>query len=161
MGSCRLLNVLLGVSAAGALADWPRGLYLAVVVGLYIAGVTWFARSEARVSKPLALQGAASLMLASLLLALPLPALAAPEASSVLFPYLLVLFGFALGLPVWRAITRPTPGNVQAAVKRSLMGLIVYDAILASAQAGTLGLSILVLLAPSLYLNRRAWLYAT
>jgi len=161
MGSCRLLNVLLGVATAGAAADWPRGLYLAVVVGLYIAGVTWFARTEARLSNRLALQGAAALMLASLLLALPLPVFVAVDASSVLFPYLLVLFGFGLGFPVCRAIARPTPTNVQDAVKRSLMGLIVYDAILASSQAGTLGLSILVLLAPSLYLNRRAWLYAT
>src|SRR5579883_3194917 len=47
MGLCRFLNVLLGVSAAGDLL-WPRGPHVALVVGLYIVGVTWFARTEAR-----------------------------------------------------------------------------------------------------------------
>jgi 4-hydroxybenzoate polyprenyltransferase len=50
---------------------------------------------------------------------------------------------------------------VQAAVKRCLMGLIVLDAILALAVAGTVGLAILALLVPSMYLNRKRWLYAT
>ena len=48
MGSCRFLNVLLGLSVGGG--GFPIGarVYLALVVGLYIAGVTWFARTEAR-----------------------------------------------------------------------------------------------------------------
>src|SRR5205807_10342512 len=49
MGLCRTLNVLLGLSVApGWVGAW--GLYLALVVGVYIAGVTWFARTEARTS---------------------------------------------------------------------------------------------------------------
>jgi hypothetical protein len=51
--------------------------------------------------------------------------------------------------------------QVQAAVRRSLMALILLDAVLATATAGLVGLSILVLLIPSLYLNRKRWLYAT
>ena len=46
MGLCRFLNVLLGVSVSGA-TPWP-GWHLAFVVGLYVAGVTWFARTEAQ-----------------------------------------------------------------------------------------------------------------
>ena len=42
-----------------------------------------------------------------------------------------------------------------------LLCLIVLDAVLASALAGTVGLLILVLLVPGLYLNRQKWLYAT
>ena len=60
-----------------------------------------------------------------------------------------------------KAIAGPTPNNVQAAVKRSLMGLVVLDAILATAVAGTFGLVLLVLLVPILYLRRWQWLYAT
>src|SRR5262249_28324737 len=97
MGTCRFLNVLLGHSAAGALA-WPRGAHLALVVGVYIVGVTWFARTEARMSSQNALRGAAAVMLASLLLALPLPAYVRPGESSPLFPYLLVGLGFLIGL---------------------------------------------------------------
>src|SRR5262249_38298860 len=68
MGACRFLNVLLGVSVCGTLA-WPRGAHLALVVGVYIAGVTWFARTEARASSQNALRGAAAVMLVSFLLA--------------------------------------------------------------------------------------------
>jgi 4-hydroxybenzoate polyprenyltransferase len=168
MGSCRFLNVLLGVSLAGSLA-WPVGTHLALVVGLYIVGVTWFARTEARASNQSALAGAAAVMLAALILAVPLPLGRAalpverPEegVASPLFLPLLVALGFVVGLPVCRAIASPTPPRVQAGVKRALVGLILLDAVLASATAGTVGLVLLVLLVPSLYLNRKRWLYAT
>jgi 4-hydroxybenzoate polyprenyltransferase len=160
MGSCRFLNVLLGVSLADS-RWWPLGPYLALVVGLYIVGVTWFARTEARISNQASLRGAAAVMLAALVLALPAPVYFEKPVASPLFPYLLVALGFAVGLPVSRAIATPTPDRVQAAVKRALMGLILLDTVLATATAGTVGLVLLVLLAPSLYLNRRAWLYAT
>jgi 4-hydroxybenzoate polyprenyltransferase len=159
MGSCRALNVLLGVSATGTLAS--PGPHLAAIVGLYIVGVTWFARTEARTSNRSALQGAAGVMLAALLLALPLPATLPAGSSSFLFPYLLVGLGFAVALPVNRAIAEPSPANVQDAVKRAIFGLVMLDSVLATACAGTPGLLILVLLAPSLYLSRRQWLYAT
>jgi 4-hydroxybenzoate polyprenyltransferase len=161
MGSCRFLNVLLGVSASGSLL-WPRGAHLALIVGLYIVAVTWFARTEAQVSNQNALRGAAVVLLVSLLLALPLPVfLPAGQHSSFVFPYLLVALGFFVGVPVVQAIRHPGPHMVQAAVKRALMALILLDAILASATAGLVGLLILVLMLPSLYLNRRRWLYAT
>lgn len=161
MGLCRLLNVLLGASAAGGELGWPFAPLLAIVVGLYVAGVTWFARTEARQSQRSALRGAAAVMLASLLLALPLPATVEEGASSPLFPYLLVALGFAVGLPVCRAIANPLPAPVQAAVKRALMALIALDAVLACAVVGTMGLAILVLLVPALALSRRRALYAT
>jgi 4-hydroxybenzoate polyprenyltransferase len=131
------------------------------VVGLYIVGVTWLARTEARMSSQQALQGAAVVLLVGLLLALPLPVAAPEPQASPLFPYLLVVLGFLLGLPVSRAIATPTPDNVQAAVKRCLLGLIILDAVLATALAGTRGLVLLFLLAPVLLLKRQRWLYAT
>ncbi len=161
MGACRFLNLLLGVSACGSLL-WPLGGHLALIVGLYIVGVTWFARTEARVSNQNALRGAAAVMLLSLLLALPLPVfLRERQHSSFLFPYLLVALGFFVGMPIVRAIANPLPSQVQDAVKRSLMALILLDAVLATAMAGLIGLVILLFLAPSLYLNRKDWLYAT
>lgn len=160
MGACRALNVLLGVSIIGSLAP-PRGPHLAAIVGLYVVGVTWFARTEARTSSRAALKGAAGVVLVALALALPLPARDAAGTSSPLFPYLLVALGFAVGVPVRRAIADPVPSNVQAAVKWGIFGLVLLDAVLALACAGTVGLSILLLLAPALYLNRQRWLYAT
>src|SRR5262249_19092140 len=174
MGLCRALNVLLGLSVAPAwVGGW--GVYLALVVGVYIAGVTWFARTEARTSNQRALLAAAGVMLAALVLALALPVLgrANPDADGsssglsfvlvglgyVLFPYLLVALGFLVGIPVWRAIHRPVPARVQAAVKQAILGLVILDAVLATALAGTVGLVLVVLLLPALYLGR--WVYST
>jgi hypothetical protein len=158
MGACRFLNVLLGLSALGAtLPGW--GLHLAAVVGLYIVGVTWFARTEARVSKQATLAGAAAVMLAALVMALPVPTWVPAGSASPLFLYLLVGLGFLVGIPVCRAIERPTPSLVQAAVKRAILGLVVLDAILAAGLAGTLGFLILLLLVPASYLGK--WLYST
>jgi 4-hydroxybenzoate polyprenyltransferase len=162
MGTCRFLNVLLGLSAGNHLpGSW--GFYLALVVGLYIVGVTWFARTEARVSRRRSLIGAALVMLAALVLALPLPVLLpdprSQYATSPLFPYLLVVLGFLVGLPVCRAMAWPSPLVVQAAVKRAILGLVILDAVLATTVAGVTGLGILVLLLPALYLGR--WIYST
>src|SRR5439155_21764592 len=79
MGTCRFLNILLGLSILGR---WPPawGLLLAFVVGTYIAGVTWFARTEARLSSRQMLLAAAGVMLASIFLALGVPALAQEQA---------------------------------------------------------------------------------
>jgi 4-hydroxybenzoate polyprenyltransferase len=162
MGACRFFNMLLGLSAAGT---WTGGfgIHLAFVVGLYIVGVTWFARTEARLSKQSSLTGAAFVMLASLIIALPLPAYFPADAASLLFPflypYLLVALGFLVGIPVYRAIADPSPALVQAAVKRAIMGLVILDAVLAAGVVGAVGLLILVLLVPALYLGR--WIYST
>ena len=159
MGACRFLNVLLGLSVAEE--SFPTGarVYLALVVGLYIAGVTWFGRTEARESNQSSLTAAAGLMLASLILALAVPVSLEKENASVLFPYLLVAMGFFVGIPVCAAINNPAPSRVQRAVKRSIMSLVALDAVLATAVAGAAGLIILILLFPALYLGR--WIYST
>jgi 4-hydroxybenzoate polyprenyltransferase len=162
MGACRFLNVLLGLSLVlDGLTTW--GCDLALAVGVYIAGVTWFARTEARISNQQVLLAAALVMGVGLLLAVPVQLLAAgrepPPTSSPLFLYLLVIFGFVIGIPVGQAIRRPLPSRVQAAVKTAVLGLVGFDAILATALAGVVGLVLLVLLPPALYLGR--WVYST
>jgi len=127
--------VLLGLSVADAF-PWPWGIHMALVVGLYILGVTWFARTEARLSRGSTLTAAAGVMLAALALALAVPAWFRPETASVLFPYLLVALGFLVGFPVWRAVVNPVPPGVQAAVKRAMLGLGLLDAVLATAVGG-------------------------
>ena len=162
MGACRFLNVLLGLSLAPNLG-WPWGAHLALVVGVYIVGVTWFARTEAQISNRSALAGAAAVMVLGLLLALAAPVIVAEfhlgPRPSILFPYLLIGLGFLIGFPVSRAISRPTASHVQKAVKQAILGLVILDATLASAIAGIGGLAILLLLLPALYLGR--WIYST
>src|SRR5262249_7865641 len=127
MGLCRSLNVLLGLSVA---PEWVGGLgvYLALLVGVYIVGVTWVARTEGSVSTQPDLGTAAGIMLVALLLTLVLPVVGRqtepPHTPSVLFPYLLVAFGFVIGIPVCEAVARPEPKLVQIAVKRCVLGLI-------------------------------------
>ncbi len=159
MGACRFLNVLLGCSTAGDAVPWGLRLHLAAVVGVYIVGVTWFARTEARRSESTQLRRAAAVMAAALVLALPLPLHLPEGTASPLFPYLLVTFGFLVGLPAARAWVKPEPARVQAAVKRAVLGLIVLDAVLATAVAGVAGLSLLALLPPAVLLGQ--WLYST
>jgi 4-hydroxybenzoate polyprenyltransferase len=162
MGSCRFLNVLLGLSLAPAgIEGW--GILLALVVGTYIAGVTWFARKEAGASNPTFLLAAAGVTLAGLLLSLAIPGAADASgllhSTSPLFPYLVVALGFYVGFPMARAIEKPGPGRVQAAVKRAVLSLILLDAVLATALAGTLGILLALLLIPALYLGK--WVYST
>jgi 4-hydroxybenzoate polyprenyltransferase len=160
MGTCRFLNVMLGLTVVDeTVLRWGVRFYLAFVVGLYIVGVTWFARTEARTSKKSQLASAAAVMAVALVLALATPLWSAAGTSSVLFPYLLVGLGFLVGIPAVHAITEPNPRRVQIAVKRALVGLVVLDAVLATALSGTIGLVILLLLLPLLYVGR--WIYST
>jgi 4-hydroxybenzoate polyprenyltransferase len=162
MGTCRFMNVLLGLSvSAQAPAGW--GVALALVVGVYIAGVTWFARTEAHVSNQHMLIAGAALMLTGILLALTVPPLAqaagAAPTTAFLFPYLLAAFACYVGSAVVRAVRYPLPKHVQKAVKRAVLGLVVLDAILATALAGLAGLVLLFLMIPAQILGR--WVYST
>jgi 4-hydroxybenzoate polyprenyltransferase len=77
--------------------------------------------------------------------------------ASPLFVYLVVVFGFVVGLPTIRACERPTPTLVQHAVKRAVLGLVALDALLATAAAGVAGLILLLLLPPAIALGRRVY----
>lgn len=160
MASCRFLNVLLGLSALPDSAlDMQTRWHLAGVVGVYIVGVTWFARTEEGRSSRGHLLSAASVIVVSLVLALLLRAKLKPDSGTVAFPYLLVLFGFVVGRPIARAVANPGSREVQAAVKRCILGLVLLDAVLATAFVGLPGLAILLLLPPALVLGK--WVYST
>ena len=162
MGSCRFLNILLGLTILGSpIPTW--GWLLALAIGTYIAGVTWFARTEAHVSNQNMLLSAAAIMLLGIVLALAVPALAkyadADVAPSIGFPYLMVAFAGYLALAVLPAISRPVPQRVQPAVKRAVLGLVLLDAILAAGLVGWGGLALVLLLAPAMWLGK--WIYST
>jgi 4-hydroxybenzoate polyprenyltransferase len=169
MGACRFLNVLFGLSLVpDAAFDLEFRIHLAAVVGLYIVGVTWFARTEESKSRKRDLGLAAGVMALALVLALWLrakmhegtgPTKPLAALGTVAFPYLLVAFGFLIGRPVARAIDEPAPRRVQAAVKRCVLGLVVFDAVLATTFVGLPGLLTLLLLPPALLLGK--WVYST
>jgi 4-hydroxybenzoate polyprenyltransferase len=160
MASCRFLNVLLGLSILPDEAlEVGLRIHLAGVVGIYIVGVTWFARTEEGRSNRRQLLAAAFVIGLSLALALILRAKLPAESGTVFYPYLLVAFGFLVGLPVARAVASPGPREVQRAVKRCVLGLVALDAVLATAFAGLPALAILLLLPPALTIGK--WVYST
>lgn len=159
MGLCRFLNVWLGLSIAETLPTWDLSIHLAAVIGLYIVGVTWFARTEEGTSQKTHLLAAFGVMIAALLLALTVPMHLAEGTVTPLYPYLLVAFGFWIGFAIANAIRHPAPKPVQIAVKRCILGLVLLDAILATAFVGPAGLLIGLLLLPANWLGK--WVYST
>src|SRR5581483_2863304 len=99
MGMCRSLNVLLGLSVADTeQLPWGLRIHVAVSVGVYIAGVTWFARKEASTSQASMLRWAWGVMLLGLASAIPL-ALWFPEDRC----YPLYLWGL-IGVAIWVSV---------------------------------------------------------
>jgi len=160
MGGCRFINILL-CYAAGWGHGHPQelGWHLAGIVGVYIVGITWFARTEEGTSQKAQLFPAAGVLVIALGLAAAMPVHLAPDAAPVYFIYLLAGYAFYAGRSVIAAIRVPTSKNVQNAVKTCILGLIIFDAILAMAFVGWKGLLIVLLLIPAHRLGK--WVYST
>ncbi len=160
MGACRGLNVLLGMAVAWG--TWQGGHMLAAGgIALYVAGLTWFARSEAGTSRPAPLLGAAGVMAGgiALLAALPwasdgLAGLASGRRD--LWPVAVLLLGLLILRRFLWAVWEPSPGRVQTAVRTGILSLVVLDAAVAAAARGlAAALAVLALLVPAVWLARR------
>ena len=158
MGSCRLLNLLFLFSLSEALPP-AVAWHVAGLVGVYIAGVTWFARTEESAGRPRELAAASAVMLLAVGAVLLLPLHDVPPPANRLLPYLVAGFGLVLAAPLRRAIRDPRPALVQAGVKRAILGLIALDAVIASHAAGWPALGLVLLYPPARWLGR--WVYST
>lgn len=161
MGSCRFFNVLLGWSVGGD--SFTETAYLqAGIIGIYIIGVTFYAKHEAVQSNRLSLVMASIIIIFALSIGLILPTVNNQgDALPWLYPYLFFLLMARVGKALWSGIAEPTPRNVQMGVVTCLKSLVLLDCILAIAIAGWIGLWILVLLIPNLIMNRFKKLYST
>jgi len=167
MGTCRMLNVLLGASAAGGLAHLVYW-WIALGIGIYIVGVTWFARTEARESNSVALAAGLSVALTGIAVLGGFPFLidnALPAIEQLRLPHTawLILIGmlaFSIGRRAVSAVFDPTPAKVQAAVKLCILTLIVLDAAVVLAVRGPFwGICVLALLVPTVLLGQ--WFRST
>lgn len=173
MGGCRFWNVLLGMSLHAApsgsgwnVAGYSTGhLLVAAGIGIYIVGVTYFARSEATVSpRPWLIFGIVWMATGIACLAF------FPRFDPELLPYryeITTTWPMAwLFLSVWIlrralvAVRDPGSTRVQGAVKLCILSLIVMDAMLCSfACDWPYAVGIVALLVPSVVLGR--WVYST
>lgn len=168
MGACRMLNVLFGMSVDASFESvlgYSNVQWLvAGGLGVYIVGVTMFAREEATVSRRRSLVAAALVMATGIMMLAFFPWLASSPptrfTSVAAWPFLL----FILMVSVFRrcgfAIHSPTPANVQATIKQAILSLIVLNAAIILAVSGTLpAVAVFALLIPTLLIGR--WVYST
>lgn len=170
MGSCRMLNVLLGMSLATA-ADgmsarpWtPAELIFAAGMGIYIVGVAIYARGEAGLSLRRSLAAGIAALVAGLglIASAPFVALAKDAATETGLKLgsasWLLLWGLLAAVIVRRcfiAWRNPQPALVQQAVRTCLRSIIVIDAAIVLGYCGPFwGCIVLALLIPMLILER-------
>ena len=138
MGSCRFLNVMLGASAATSLATGEPSLaavwslpqlHVAAGLGVYIAGVTWFARQEAGTSSKAQLAAAMGIINLgfALLIAFLMNWPESPDRQTRAV-LALGLIAVVINRRLITALFDPVPAKVQAAVRTMLLSLIMLDA---------------------------------
>jgi len=161
MGSCRTLNILLGMSCAPALET--DQLLIALGIGIYVAGITWFARCEAKTSSRNMLTFGVAVMLVGIAVLSCWPWFSERNTLLVakwVWPTLLVLLVTSVVRRCTLAISNPEPTNVQNAVKHSIFSLVVLDAAVVLATVGPYpALFVLALLIPTMFLGK--WIYST
>ncbi|MEO8481652.1 MAG: UbiA-like protein EboC [Acidobacteriota bacterium] len=132
MGTCRALNLLLGMTIRPGALEQHAGLGLLPLV--YIAGVTILSRGEVAGGKrpvallALALVGAVAAAAACLALG---------STQSVIWwaSLLAALLALRVLPPYWTAWRDPSPGHIRAAVKRGVLSLVLLDAVIAASYA--------------------------
>ena len=128
MGSCRSLNLLLGMSLLGVEPYW---IYL-VVPFLYIGAITAISQGEVHGGdrRTQSVAGLLYLIVGVLILYL---ALNSDRGSWWYTAGLLLVFYFMVGIPLYKAWKDPEAMNIRKAVKWGVISLIVLDAAMASA----------------------------
>jgi len=183
MGGCRFFNVLLGMSIAPEvlgvevwrLAGYDAAQLLAAGgLGVYIAGVTLFARSEAKEQshRGILIGGITVMMLGFTMLAAfprfgefaagrPLSFQLGDVSNETVWPLMLMLLAFTIVRRAIVAVRKPEPRYVQFAVKHAILSLIVINAavVLAVSPNSYAAIGTLALLAPTLILGN--WVYST
>ena len=168
MGACRALNWLLGMTAAGGPLLAPHWL-LPAGIGIYVAGITLYARDEAATSRRAMLARGAMTMAAGILLVGTGTVLAARDTGGLpwggvpgagagrLAPWtlLLAIVGSSVLFRASVGVADPSPPRVRAAVGNAIMSLITIDAVLVLAACGEpWAVVVLALLAPFVLLRR-------
>ena len=168
MGLCRALNILMVGFAMLAVSPVESGvprslLILAAGIGVYIVGITVFARREEGESQPVGLSLGLILEIAGLALIAALPWLSGQEEGARwqldpwrAYPILVGLIGLTVVNRGVLALNHPVPRKVQLAVKHAILTIILLDAAVAAVSAGPwFGGGIALLILPAMLAGLR------
>jgi hypothetical protein len=164
MGTCRMLNILLGMSATAL--SWGTGHWWAAgAIGVYIAGVTWLARNEAgRASRwqltlatLVILAGIASLSLLPRWVDRPVPLVIEDPKRWYLLIGVLTAY---TALRCFQTVAEPETRVVRAAVKHCILSLVILDAVICYLVWDVRGaIAVFAFLIPAKALGQ--WIYST
>jgi 4-hydroxybenzoate polyprenyltransferase len=166
MGACRMFNVILGMCAV----DLPlQSVHWVVAggLGVYVVGVTLFARTENQRSNRLHLFMATLIMMFGIALLGSFPSwsretLVIPllQEQPERFHWLLGILGMLIACRCLRAVVQPTPVQVRIAVTQSILSIVILDASVSYAVRGiACGVLVVSLIVPAMFLGR--WIDAT
>ncbi|RAU81811.1 UbiA-like protein EboC [Pontibacter arcticus] len=148
MGTCRGLNLLLGVSAVPEAVE--QFWYLAFIPIVYISAITMISRGEVHGGNRKALQGA--IVMYALVIGAILCLAILPEFELLYSVPFLLLFSYLIFPPLFKALSAKEPKLIMKAVKAGILALIVMDASIAAGFAGwPYGLVVLLLLPVSIF----------
>jgi len=161
MGSCRFLNLILGASTnlywQALMSETNAVLWIAAALGLYVFGVTWFAKNEAGTSSVVALS--AGVMVA--VCGLGVDAMVAWQVASVNPAAVgaLVALGLVsanIVLRCVRAIRANHPMLLQKTVGFMLLNIIFVDAAMTFCMTGSgrLATTVVILVIPATLMKR-------
>jgi 4-hydroxybenzoate polyprenyltransferase len=163
MGGCRFLNVMLGASAAGNVVWNNPQFVVALAMGVYVAGVTWFARQESERSARPQLVAAAVTSHAGVagLIAIMWTIRKSDSQSAWLAIAALACVTAWVDIRLFAAMQEPAPRSVQAAVKRMLLAIVLLDATMVFFSTGSpiLAACVAALVIPAATLGR--WIFIT
>jgi 4-hydroxybenzoate polyprenyltransferase len=160
MGTCRMLNVMLGMSAADAplrAGEW----LVAGGIGVYVAGITWFARNESRRSARGRLAAATAVMVLGIAMIAWFPrwpghVLPVVRRQPALWYSLAAVLGLWILRRCLGALLDPSPKSVQRAVSFGVLYIVTLDSLACYAVGGPYwAILVLLLLAPAMVLGRR------
>mgnify|MGYP003681894138 CR=1 FL=1 len=149
MGVCRGLNLVLGMSVLGTLANW----YISLVPVVYIFAITLISRGEVHGNNR------KHIIMAGILYTIVIASIAfiivqETEKVIVLIPFLL-LFGYMIFVPLYKAYKDNSPKNIKKAVIAGVLSLVIMNACwVAGFTNWYLALMVLLLLPLSMLLSK-------
>lgn len=159
MGSCRFFNVLMAASSGlewSALWQSPQ-LPFAAGLGVYVVGLTWFARNEAATSARPALISATLTSLAGIGLVAAVAVLSPGLVAAQTTHFALAAIALIVGRRMLGAIQDPTPHRIQSTIKTMLLSIVTIDAVMVYSRTGNISYAILTvaLIIPAMVLSKR------